>query len=379
MRRRFRRTALAALAAAAGAACSDRVSGPGDPPGAPRALEAWYYAHTVHVTWELPSHWNGEVFRVYSRRASDADYFLIAEVTNCSGGFCSYADINVAAGVTYLYFVAAVDPRTGEETPTAGTVQVHVPEPTPPPVPAQVWIIALDGANYIRWGDNARSAGDFSHYRVWLVDDGTHYILGETDSEGFLDLLARNGLTYTYVVTSVDDQGHESEFGQSASGTPRPDFHSEWIYDYFDLPASSGFRFQESEDTDPLVHGDAANRHFRLEVDQDGWWLVPGPSTEVYPDGFATTALKCGVAADSQCQALEQAPTSGYVARDVGLAPQTTYAMRVRGDDGEQRYGVIRIQLLGFDGSDRALMIFDWAYQLQPGNPNLSPRPAPVR
>jgi hypothetical protein len=61
------------------------------------------------------------------------------------------------------------------------------------------------------------------------------------------------------------------------------------------------------------------------------------------------------------------------VAQDVGVAAQSTYVMRVRGDDGQMRYGAIRVQLLGYDGSDRALMIFDWAYQLQVGNPNLAP------
>ncbi len=36
-------------------------------------------------------------------------------------------------------------------------------------------------------------------------------------------------------------------------------------------------------------------------------------------------------------------------------------------------YGVIRIEMLGFDQDDNALMIFDWAYQLVPNEPNLSP------
>ncbi len=46
--------------------------------------------------------------------------------------------------------------------------------------------------------------------------------------------------------------------------------------------------------------------------------------------------------------------------------------LRVVGDDGKTHYGVIRVEFLGFDQSD-PIMIFDWAYQLQPSNPNLSP------
>ena len=108
-------------------------------------------------------------------------------------------------------------------------------------------------------------------------------------------------------------------------------------------------------------------------MDGAGWWLVPGVGTEIYPAGFATTALKCGVAADATCVDVPQAPTSGYVGRDVEIFPQTSYVMRVRGDDGQVHYGVIRVALLGFDQDDSALMIFDWAYQLQPNNPDLAP------
>jgi hypothetical protein len=346
--------------------------GSSDTPAAPRGLEASYYAGSVTLTWELAPQWDGEPFRVYSKRTSDANYFMIAETTSCAAGLCSFNDVNVVAGATYLYYVAAVS-TGGIETPSSASVQVSVPQPVPPPVPTQILVIALDAANYVRWGSNARGATDFSHYRVWQVSQGTSYLLGETDSEGFLDQLARNGQTYTYFVTSVDDQGHESSGSTAAAGTPRPDFTAEWLYDFFTVPASAGFRFQESEDNNPIVSGAAPNRHFRLEVDQSGWWLVPGPNTSVYPSGFTTTALKCGVAADKECASLERAPASGYIADDVGLAPQTTYVLRVRGDDGQMRFGAIRVQLLGYDGNNRPLMVFDWAYQLQVGNPNLAP------
>jgi len=372
--------ALAAATLALGACVNDGISTPpGAAPGVPRQLEVYYHARAVHLSWELPSQWNGEFFRVYGKRSSDAAYFLIAEMTNCAGGVCRYSDVNVTPGVTYLYYVASVRPASGLETPTANSVQVRVPLVLPPPVPGGASVVALDNANYVRWNANARAAGDFSHYRVWLHTQGGHHLLGETDSEGFLDLLARNGSTYSYSVTSMDAQGHESQRSAAASGTPRPDFHTEWLFDFFDVPASSGFRFQNDGESNPIVSGSSPARHFRLEVDDSGWWLVPGPNTTVHPSGFATTVLKCGVAADQGCVSLDVAPTSGYVAQDLGLAPQTTYVLRVRGDDNQNHYAAIRIQHLGFDGTGRALMIFDWAYQLQPGNPNLSPQGASAR
>jgi hypothetical protein len=86
---------------------------------------------------------------------------------------------------------------------------------------------------------------------------------------------------------------------------------------------------------------------------------------------FETTSLKCDVAADAGCTDVTSAPTSGYVTADMPLATQASYVLRVIGNDGEIHYGVIRPDLLGYDQDDNALMIFDWAYQVQAGNPDL--------
>lgn len=355
-------------------ACTDDVLVPiGDTPAAPRALAVSYYSGAVTVEWELAPAWNGEAFRVYSRRTSDPDYFMVAEVTSCIGGLCAYRDLNVTAGQTYEYYVSAVDPDSGVETATASTVTVFVPNPLPPPVPDGPFVIALDGANFLTWGTASRGAADFSFYRVYQDAGTTSYLLGETDSEGFLDLLADNGQTYDYFVTAVDADGHESDGSVVASGTPRPDFHGEWIYDHFDAPTVSGFRFSDDESTNPIVSGTDANRDFRVERDLSGaWWLVPNTGVSTYPTGFATTALKCGVGADAGCTDVSVAPSSGYTTADVELLPQTSYVIRI-GSGSTALYGVIRVVFQGFDQNGDAMMIFDWAFQLQAGNRNLAP------
>lgn len=358
----------------AGCRTNDAIVGVGSP-AAPKNVDAWYYAGAVTVTWDLASDWNGETFRIYSKRVSDPDYLLIAEVSSCAGGSCSYQDLNIVAGQTYDYYVASVDPDTGAETASAQSVEVTVPQPVPPPIPTGLEVIGLDNAVYLRWSSNARSAGDFSFYRVYLdASDGTQYLLGDTDSEGFLDQLAANGQTYFYYVTSVDDQGHESDAGVEVSGTPRPDYHGEWIYAYSDQPTLSGFRFQADEGIDPIVDGASSSRHFRLEVDTNGWSLVPNSQqASVYPTSFQTTSLRCGPGSDASCVDLPVAPTSGYTSQAVSLVAQDSYALRVTGDDGLAHYAVVRIDLLGYDQYGNALMFFDWAYQLQPGNPDLAP------
>jgi hypothetical protein len=350
-----------------------------DIPGAPRDVEASYYAGAVTVSWELAPDWDGETFRIYAKRASDAQYYLVAEVTSCAQGLCSYTDANVEAGRSYDYYVAAVS-DTGDEAASASAVRVDVPSPTPPPNPGAVTVVALDDANYLHWDDNARNANDFSHYRVWLrAANGSEFILGETDSEGFLDRLAENGLTYSYFVTAMDEGGHESAGSPVVRGTPRPDYTGEWLYDYFDVPSESGFRFRASDRDEPVMSGNDASRHFRFETDADGWWLVPNTNTEIHQDSWATTALKCGPQADPDCTDVSVAPTTGYLRQDIQAIPQSTYVLRVRGDDGQSHYGAIRIVMLGEDQNGDGIMIFDWAYQLQAGNVELAPQPTAGR
>jgi hypothetical protein len=379
---RGRRRALTAFGLGGGlllvlllSGCTDAITGgghwTGDGPPPPRALAASYHGGGVDLSWELHPQWNAETFRIYSRRAGQGGYSLAAEVTSCAAGICRYRDLNVQAGRTYEYYVASVSPRTGLETASEYAVQVAVPQPTPPPVPGSVRGVALDGAAYLTWDTRARDASDFSYYRVYIEGaDGEVLLLGETDSEGFLDLLVVNGTTYGYFVTAVDTDGHESAGSQLALVTPRPDWHGELLYAFEDQPALSGFRFPDSEEVNPVLPGTASDRDFRLEADANGWWLVPGPGVQVHRNPIATTALRCGPAADAGCTEVTTAPTSSYGSGDIGLAPGYSYVLRVPGGSGGWHYGVIRVTHVGW-AQDGAIAIFDWAFQLQAGNPAL--------
>ena len=338
----------------------DTILVPVDGPAPPVALDIGYYNRAVTVYWELSSGWNGETFRVFGKRVGDASFLLIADVTSCSEGRCEYTDTNIVSDMSYDYFVSAQDPDTGAETDSDLTVRVSVPSFSPPPVPMELEVVALDATNYIRWNDDARSASDFSAYRIYLLSDqgATQTLLGNSDSPGFLDALSENGVTSTYAVSSVDLYGHESGMSDSAEGTPRPDFTGELVYSFTDQPDSSGFRFSESDQLDPIVPGGSPTRHFRLEKDASGWWLVPGLSADVFPEGVLTTRLKCGVAADAQCQDWTTAPLSGYSHVDIAVEPEFTYMWRVVEGDGVARYGALRVALLGTDQFGAGLMIW---------------------
>lgn len=367
---------LATGAAAFAAACDeDRtlLVVEGDPPSAPRELEAAYYAKGVDLSWRLGAGWDGEAFRVYGKRVQDPDYFRIAEVTSCAAGWCQYRDANVAAEHTYAYYVAAVDAVSGAEA-TTPRVEVFVPRPVPPPAPRHAAAAALDGAAYVFWDDAPSAESDFAAYRVYSATDEADLFLGETDSPGFMDLLAENGSTYTYRITSLDDQGHESGFSEPARATPRPDYAGEVVYAHRDSAAASGFRFRSTDDDEAVLSGDDPARHFRLEADDRALWLAPAPNVGIHTESRWTSALKCGPGADSDCVSWESAPTTGYSTARVAVETFHAYMFRVAGADGRTRYGTVRIGTAGADQDARELIVFDWAYQTQPGNPNLDPR-----
>lgn len=341
-------------------------------PGAPRNLEAYYYAEGVDLHWQTGPRWDGETFRVYGKRETDAEYFFIAEVTSCIHGDCVYRDVNVVPGVTYEYYVAAFDEATGLESASANAVAVYVPDPVPPPVPEAVFAVALDNSAYIHWDNDAAGETDFSVYRVYLADADGDQFLGETDSPGFIDMLAENGRTATYYVTSVDDQGHESDASELAACTPRPDYTGEVVYAHGDMPDQSGFRFQEEEHHEAVMSGNSRDRHFRIESAADGLLIAPGEGVRIHRESRWTSSLKCGPAADVDCLSWETAPLTGYTSARTPLTAGRTYMFRVPGDDGEVRFGAIRASITGYDQDDNELVVFDWAFQTQPGNPRMN-------
>jgi hypothetical protein len=381
MRRNFFFSALAAATLLAGCNRDHTFVGGGPAPGAPTDLTAqarWIlegftgggqpsgYA-AVDLEWNPPSSWNGEVFRVYGRSAGESGFFLIATVTSCTTSGCVYRDRNVTAGQTYEYYVATTNESSNLETATDFRETVHVPSASTPAAPLADSAVALDNAAYLRWHDGG-VGGALWKYVVYLTHvDGTAYLygLGETDGAAFLDSRAVDGHVYGYRVAAVDTMEHVSALSPEMTVAPRPDATGELVYSFQSNAALSGFRFQTSEATDPILAGTAATAQWRLEQDASGWHIVPLNGTAVleYPGG-RTTALTCGPGSDANCHAATRAPVAGYQTTPIAVNPEYSYVFRVTGSDGQPHYGVIRVQLLGSDGAGHQLMIFDWAYQL---------------
>ena len=373
------------------AACSDDpdvilVPGGGTPPGEPRDVFATYeWVHqgfqgtapvgrpTVEVTWLPPTNWNGEVFRVYAKRTSTTNYSLIATVTSCTTNGCVYRDPNVSPGTDYDYYVATYNESTDLETTSEFSEVVRVPAATSPGVPGSPDAVALDGGVFLRWNTPAANAQNVSRYLVYLTSlDGEAYTyaVGQTDGNGFLDQSAVNGAEYGYRIATVDTLGHVSSLSAEVTAIPRPDFSGELIYAFADSAQLSGFRFQEDEGDNPILAGNAATAHFRLESGAGGYRIVPLNGTQVTEFGF-TTDITCGPGSDEGCEAVRTAPTAGYSTAPIAIDPEYSYVFRVVGDDGQPHFGVVRITMVGTDQNGNDLAVFDWAYQMLPNEPQL--------
>lgn len=370
------------------AACSDDpdvIVTPGDPPGQPTDLYATYAwvlegfennqpvgYPSVQVTWLPPRDWDDEVFRVYGKRAGAASFTLIGTVTSCTELGCVYTDRNVAYGQSYEYYVAAYDERGNQETASDFRDVVQVPGSQRPAAPTGVQGVALDDAAYLRW--TPVSGGSVSRYLVYLtrLDGQAHtYAVGQTDGPGYLDERAQNGSQFGYRVATVDTLGHVSNLSAEVLVTPRPDFAGELVYAFADSAAASGFRFQSSEADNPIVSGASPTAHWRLESTASGYQIVPRNGTQVMEWG-RTSALVCGPGADQGCVAARTAPAAGYSTAPIFVDPEYSYVFRVTGNDGQPHFAVLRVTMLGSDQNGRDLMIFDWAYQTRPNEPQLN-------
>lgn len=324
---------------------------------------------SVQLSWYVPRDWNGEPFRVYSRRSGGGNYLATATVTSCVAERCVYSDVNVSPGRSYDYYVVPVDERSGVEGEPSEALRVAVPGSGRPAAPAAPLAVSLDDAVFLDW-----QATGAQRYLVFVESQGRDpddlFSIGETDGSGFLDLRAVNGTRYHYSVAAVDTLGHVSDRSALATANPRPDAHGELVYAFADLAAQSGFRFPQSGRTG-VVSGSAADAHWRLESVGGTLSLVPLNGSAVTP-GTLTSALTCGPGSDPECVSVNRAPATGYQTTPVPLDAEYTYVLRVRGSDGRTRHAKVRVQLLGSDQQGRRLMIFDWAYQLTPDEPSLN-------
>lgn len=226
---------------------------------------------------------------------------------------------------------------------------------TPPSPPKNINTITGDGRVDIYWDSNRES--DLSGYNVYYAYsyDGKYTLLGNTEDTYFVDYGAENGETYYYAVAAYDYNGNESDLSYDVvHDTPRPEGFNEAIFDYIRFPSNSGYDFSEF-----LVTAyDSDGADFFFENYEGTLYLNVWEDTDIQDMGETEDIYD-----------IDEAPLDGWVplisgdnVKYVEVEIGHTYVVWT----WDNHFAKIRVT---YATGER--VVFDWAYQLQSGNPEL--------
>jgi len=225
--------------------------------------------------------------------------------------------------------------------------------PDPPPHRVDgVYSVTGDLEVTIYWRANQES--DIARYKVYRNDapTGTFTLIGSTPQSPYVDQDVTNGVTYYYAVAAVDFAGQESaELSyENVFDTPRPEGFNAALSNVFVSDLQSGwdfsaYRTRPSLDALTDVYFGAANGHYLVYA---------GANTDIQDAGYV--ALRD----------VDFAPPSGWSADgQVEAIPGHSYIVWTR--DGH--FAKFEVILRDNNG-----MVMDWAYQIDPDNPELARR-----
>ncbi len=222
----------------------------------------------------------------------------------------------------------------------------------PPAEPTGIVVINGDYRVDLYWNDNRES--DLAGYNIYYSYeyDGRYELIGSTESNYFIDRDVDNGVTYYYAVTAYDYNGNESELSFDVIyATPRPEGFNQSIFDFRRFPNNSGYGFSEYQvfaydDIESDVFFEKYEGQFYLNVWDDSDIRDMGYTNDIYDIPYAPVD---GWAPDKY-----EVATIGH-----------TYVIWT----WDNHFAKIRVKSIT---NDR--VVFDWAYQLVEGEPQLKPK-----
>jgi fibronectin type 3 domain-containing protein len=159
-------------------------------------------------------------YQIYRSETGQSGSFTL----HGTAGTSHYEDTQFAFGRTYFYAVRTLAQYGADTVESEGStvVEVTARDLFPPPVPANLIVVAGPGRVDLTW--DASAAADLAGYFVYRSSEpGRGYErLTPQALRGlsFADTMAKAGTRYYYVVTAVDGEGNESEFSAEVSAAP---------------------------------------------------------------------------------------------------------------------------------------------------------------
>ncbi len=264
----------------------------------------------------------------------------------------------------FVFFFAGCS----EDSNTVEPQTVEVQKDTVPFPPQGVGSVTGDGYVVINWLPNWESQlgekdlGGYVIYRS-LQETENYEEIGRVgvDITTFTDRTVKNGVTYFYAVSAVDQAGNESDLSvESVFDTPRPAGSNVVLEDYSIVPQASGFSFIHSNRVQDFNNG---TTDFYFGVDTEV--MVP----YIYSDNGAIQDMGWTDSFDE----ISFAPTQGFTSLFVEAIIGHTYVfLTPDGHYAKIRITDVHVEWAGEQVRDASIQ-FDWAYQLQAGNPELAP------
>ena len=236
---------------------------------------------------------------------------------------------------------------------------------TPPAAPRGLYSVTGDHTVYLSWLENTER--DVAGYRIYMAPCASgstcpYDRIGSTDGTTFTVTGLANGATRYYAVAAYDFAGNESDLTyETIFDTPRPEGFGARLSSYVTTPGGGGWDFWPA-----------------------GVRAWDDPATDVYYGHSGTTLLmygRDGATSQTDIQDAGYATTLDAVdfAPDGGWSPTGTaelieghcYVVWTRDD----HYAKFRVTRLIAQPSGPPVVEFDWAYQLDAGNPELRARP----
>jgi hypothetical protein len=308
-----------------------------------------------------------EAYEVYSRPGSSGSFDRRATTTSTT-----FHDIGVP---DLEYYVTA---RTTDGRESAASNAVYIDERTRMARPATLTSTSLDGAIYLGWSDNAFLAAPsaFKQYRIYStfydldadVCEAGWILEGTTVAPEFLVGALANGISRCFAASAESHVGDESVWSPLRADTPRPEGRNILMFPLSVDANASGFRFFDD------ANGDGQASRIELGLVGPGgspsadFWVYRDGSNDIFlvPQRAGVRVAVYGSVPVGGLTSIDFAPETGYATTGVEAVPGWGYVFEMPGGDGFLRFGALRVTHASAD-----YLIFDWAYQTDPGNPEL--------
>ena len=315
----------------------------------------------ILLRWTDPGDQEIDRFVIYSRGSTGNDWSRRGATTSNT-----FHD----AGIPHLqYYVVSEDGAGNQSLPSNS---ITVDERNRLPAPSTLISVSLDRAIQMSWAANARNTDPdlFDYYRVYstwydldqnLCDGDSWALEGTTVSEDFLATGLTNGAPLCFAVSTVSRDGHESLWSDLRADTPRYDSRNILIFAAQDSLQASGFRFHfpSTGEMGAVLAGSRTDIDFKLDRRADGSvWITPvrsGTMLALYSTSPVTDLTSIDIAPER----------NEFSTGAIEAVPGYAYVVETMLSDG-LHYGALRVTHATSD-----YMIFDWAYQSDPGNPEL--------